>query len=62
VFAGPKPKSYGPPSMELWALLDGSTPTTDGILGGAVDVYLGEKEARRALAEILAHEPGGWRS
>jgi hypothetical protein len=43
--------------MELWALLDSGTPTTEGILGDAVDVFLGEAEARSALAGVLGDMP-----
>ena len=45
--------------MELWALLDSSTTdATNCALGDAVDVFLGEEEARHALAGILEDEPG----
>jgi hypothetical protein len=38
-------------------LLGSSTPATDRLLGGVVEVYLGETEARQALTEILRDEP-----
>lgn len=44
--------------MELWALIDSSTPTLSLFLGDAVDVFLGEDEARQALAGIVGDEPG----
>jgi hypothetical protein len=43
--------------MELWALIDRSTPQVGRLLGNAVDVFLGEEEARQALAGILGDEP-----
>jgi hypothetical protein len=35
--------------MELWALIDSSTPMMNRMLGGAVDLYLGENEARKGV-------------
>ena len=47
--------------IELWALIDSSTTTaTNRRLGDAVELYLGEAEARNALAGVLNDEPG-WR-
>jgi hypothetical protein len=43
--------------VELWALIDNSTPTVDGVLGDAVDVFLGEEEAQKVLAGVLEDEP-----
>jgi len=44
--------------MELWAPLDSSTPDVCRDLGDAIDVFLGEEEARKALAGVLDDEPG----
>jgi hypothetical protein len=44
--------------IDLWALIDSSTRHIDELLGDAVDVFLGEEEARRTLAGVLADEPG----
>jgi hypothetical protein len=47
--------------MELWALIDRTTTdATNRVLGDAVELYLGEAEARRALAGVLSDEPE-WR-
>jgi hypothetical protein len=43
--------------VELWALIDRSTPQVDRLLGDAADLYLGEADARTALAQILGDEP-----
>jgi hypothetical protein len=43
--------------VELWALIDRSTPVVGGCLGDAVDIFLGEKEARQARTSVLRDEP-----
>jgi hypothetical protein len=43
--------------MELWALIDRNAPQIDRLLGDAVDIYLGEEEARKALAGVVGDEP-----
>jgi hypothetical protein len=50
-------RGFGVSPLELWALVDSSTPTMNRVLGGAVDVYLGEEEARKALAGVVRDEP-----
>jgi hypothetical protein len=47
--------------VELWALIDSTaTEATSRYLGHAVALFGDEAEAREALADVLADEPG-WR-
>jgi hypothetical protein len=48
------PQHWLNPRWSSGRLLDPSTPTVDRLLGDAVDLYLGEAEARKALAGVLA--------
>jgi hypothetical protein len=45
-------------AVELWALFDScSTDSLSRVFGDAIEVYVGERRARKALAAILRDEP-----